>query len=114
MCWLKYKYFLFQKKTKKNSLLIWDVLHIITDVPMFTIFYYVEFVQYSTTCVRQPPLKLTLAVDVERWLSYKGTCLAKLHDMYFYKTDNVFHINHYLKSVSKVALLHRFYCTNCA
>ena len=31
-------------------------------------------------------------VDVERWLSYKGTChvilLAKLHDMYLYKTDN--------------------------
>ena len=51
---------------------------------------------------------------MERWLSYKGTCqvilLAKLHDMYFYKTDNFFHINHYLKSVSKVALLHRFYC----
>ena len=53
--------------------------------------------------------------DVERWLSYKGTChvilLAKLHDMYLYKTDNFFHINHYLKSVSKVALLHRFYCS---
>ena len=50
---------------------------------------------------------------MERWLSYKGTChvilLAKLHDMYLYKTDNFFHINHYLKSVSKVALLHRFY-----
>ena len=29
-------------------------------------------------------------VDVERWLSYKDTChvilLAKLHDMYLYKT----------------------------
>ena len=51
---------------------------------------------------------------MERWLSYKGTChvilLAKLHDMYLYKTDNFFHINHYLKSVSKVALLHRFHC----
>ena len=49
----------------------------------------------------------------KRWLSYKGTChviLLKLHDMYLYKTDNFFHINHYLKSVSKVALLHRFYC----
>ena len=49
---------------------------------------------YSKTCVRQPPLKLTLVVDVERWLSYKGTChvilLAKLHDMYLYKTDNFF------------------------
>ena len=63
---------------------------------------------YNKTCVRQPPLKLTLVVDVERWLSYKGTChvilLAKLHDMYLYKTDNFFHIYHYLKSVSKVAL----------
>ena len=72
------------------------------------------FTWYSKTCARQPPLKLTLVVDVERWLSYKGTChvilLAKLHDMYLYKTDNFFHINHYLKSVSKVALLHRFYC----
>ena len=51
---------------------------------------------------------------MERWLSYKGTChvilVAKLHDMYLYKTDNFFHINHYLKSVSKVAHLHRFYC----
>ena len=69
---------------------------------------------YSKTCVRQPPLKLSLVVDVERWLSYKGTChvilLAKLHDMYLYKTDNFFHINHYLKSASKVAVLHRFYC----
>ena len=53
---------------------------------------------------------------MERWLSYKGTChvilLAKLHDMYLYKTDNFFHIKHYLKSVSKVALLHRFYCSH--
>ena len=51
---------------------------------------------------------LFLVVDVERWLFYKGTChvivLAKLHDMYLYKTDNFFHINHYLKSVSKVAI----------
>ena len=70
---------------------------------------------YNKTCVRQPSLKLTLVVDVERRLSYKATCrvilLAKLHDMYPYKTDNFFHINHSLKSVSKVALLHRFYCT---
>ena len=69
---------------------------------------------YSKTCVRQPPWKLTLVVDVERWLSYKDTChvilLAKLHDMYLYKTGNFFHINHYLKLVSKVALLYRFYC----
>ena len=28
---------------------------------------------YSKTCVRQPPLKWTLVVDVERWLSYKDT-----------------------------------------
>ena len=70
---------------------------------------------YSKTYVRQPPLKLTLVVDVERWLSYKGTrhviLFAKLHDMYLYKTANFFHISHYLKAVSKVALLHRFYCT---
>ena len=31
-------------------------------------------VHYSKTCVRQPPLKLTLLVDEERWLFYKGTC----------------------------------------
>ena len=113
---------------------------------------------YSKTCVRQPPLKFTLVVDVERWLSYKGTCHVilpaklhdmylyktenffpinkwwgilvvdverwlsykgtchvilpeKLHDMYLYKTENFFPINNYLKSVSKVALLHRFCCT---
>ena len=30
--------------------------------------------------------------------------------MYLYKTDNFFHINCYLKSVSEVADLHRFYC----
>ena len=28
----------------------------------------------SETCVRKPPLKLTLVADVERWLSYKGIC----------------------------------------
>ena len=71
--------------------------------------------QTNKACVRQPPLKLTLVVDVERWLSYKDTChvmlLAQLHDMYLYKTDNFFHLNHNLKSVLKVALLHRFYCT---
>ena len=70
--------------------------------------------KYSKTCVREPPLRLTLVTDVEKWLSYKGTChvilLAKLHDMYLYKTDNFLHINHYLKSVSKVALLHRVHC----
>ena len=51
---------------------------------------------YSETCVRQPPLRLTLVVDVERWLSYKGTChvilLAKLHDMYLYKTATFPHL----------------------
>ena len=75
---------------------------------------YLQYSNYSKTCVRKPPLKLTLVVHVERWLSYKGTChvilLAKLHDMYLYKTDNFFRINHCLKSVSKVALLHRFHC----
>ena len=45
---------------------------------------------YSETCVRKPPLSLALMVDVERWLSYKGTChvilLAKVHDIYLYVT----------------------------
>ena len=49
---------------------------------------------YSETCVRKPPLRLTLVVDLERWQSYKGTChvilLAKLHDIYIYKTDVFF------------------------
>ena len=39
-----------------------------------TALFIVQFWIYSKTCVRQPPLKLTLVVDVERWLSYKGTC----------------------------------------
>ena len=56
-------------------------------------------------CIREPTLRLTLMVDMERWLSYKGTChvilLADRH---------IFHINYCLKSVSKVALLHRFHC----
>ena len=90
----------------KSSLVHLDVYY--SEVPDQTIY------MYSKTCVRQPPLKLSLVVEVKRWLSYKGTChvilLAKLHDMYLYKTDNFFRINHYLKSVSKVALLHRFYC----
>ena len=38
---------------------------------------------------------------MERWLSYRDTChvilLAKLHDMYLYKTNTHFHINHYFK-----------------
>ena len=50
---------------------------------------------------------------MERWLSYKGTChvilLAKLHDMYLYKTATFPHQPP--KSVSKVAFLHRFHCT---
>ena len=70
---------------------------------------------YSETCVRQPPMRqiLNSEGDVERWLSYKGTChvilLAKLHDMYLYKTVTFPHQP--LKSVSEVALLHRFHCT---
>ena len=48
-----------------------------------------DWITYSKTCVRQPPLKLTLVVDVERWLSYKDKC--HVHDMYLYKTDNFFH-----------------------
>ena len=34
--------------------------------------------------------------------------------MYLFKTDTFFHINHYLKSVSKLALLHKFHCTASA
>ena len=50
---------------------------------------------------------------MERWLSYKGTChvillLAKLHDMYLYKTATFPH--QLLKSVSRVAFFHRFRC----
>ena len=49
---------------------------------------------------------------MERWLSYKGAChvilLAKLHDMYLYKTVTFPYKP--LKSVSKVAFLHRFHC----
>ena len=41
-------------------------------------------------------------VDVEKWLSYEGTChvilLAKLHDMYIYKTDT------FSTSTTKVSL----------
>ena len=48
----------------------------------------------------------------KRCLSYKGTChvilLAKLHDMYLYKTATFPHQP--LKSISKVAFLHRFNC----
>ena len=49
---------------------------------------------------------------MERWLSYKSTChvilLAKLHDMYLYKAITFPHQP--LKSVSKMAFLHRFHC----
>ena len=49
---------------------------------------------------------------MEKLLSFKGTChvilLAKLHDMYLYNTSTFPH--QLLKSVSKVALLHRFQC----
>ena len=89
------------------------LLHI-ADCCDYVLVPYQRVARYSKTCVRQPPLKLTLVVDVKRWLSYKGICHvilpAKLHDMYLCKTDNFFHINCYLKSVSKVAVLHRFYC----
>ena len=70
---------------------------------------------YSKTCVRQPPSRLTLNSGWcgKNCLSYKGTChvnlLAKLHDMYLYKTTTFSHQP--LRSISKVAVLHRFYCT---
>ena len=53
----------------------------------------IKYFTVQWTCVRKLPLRLTLVVDVERWLSYKGTyviLLAKLHDMYPYKTDTFF------------------------
>ena len=47
----------------------------------------------------------------KRYLSYKGIwyviLLAKLHDMYLYKTDTFPHLP--IKSISKVAFLHRFH-----
>ena len=70
---------------------------------------------YSKTCVREPPSRLTLNSGWcgKSCLSYKGTChvilLAKLHDLYLYKTTTFTHQP--LRSISKVALLHRFYCT---
>ena len=69
---------------------------------------------YSKTCVREPPSRLTLSSGWcgKSCLSYKGTChvilLAKLHDMYLYKTNSFPHQP--LRSISKVAVLHRFYC----
>ena len=68
----------------------------------------------AKTCVREPPLRLTLNSG---WCgkscrSYKGTyhviLFAKLHDVYLYKTTIFPHQP--LRSISKVALLHRFYC----
>ena len=72
---------------------------------------------YNKTCVREPPSKLTLnsVWCGKSCLSYKGTChvilLAKLHDMYLYKTTIFPHQP--LRSISKVAVLHRFYCIFC-
>ena len=69
---------------------------------------------YSKTCVRELPSRLTLNSGWcgKSCLSYKGTChvilLAKLHDMYLYKTTTFPHQP--LRSISKVAVLHRFYC----
>ena len=70
---------------------------------------------YSKTCVREPPLRLTLNSGWcgKSCLSYKGTChvilLAKLHDMCLYKTTSFPHQP--LRSISKVAVLYRFYCS---
>ena len=58
---------------------------------------------------------------MERWLSYKGTChiilLAKLHDMYRYKTAT-FHINHKSESqrwfsYTDFTVLRSFLCIVC-
>ena len=44
-----------------------------------------------TQVCKRATFKIDLVVGVERWLPYKGACrlilLAKLHDMYLYKTD---------------------------
>ena len=80
----------------------------------FFFFFFFFFLHYSETCVREPPLRLTLNSGWcgKNCLSYKGTChvilLAKLHDMYLYKAATFPHQP--LKSILKVALLHRFYC----
>ena len=70
---------------------------------------------YSETRLRKPPLRLTFAVDVERWLPYKGTCHvilpAKLHDMYLYKTDAFFTSTTILSQFQRwLAFLHMFHC----
>ena len=71
---------------------------------------------YSKTCVREPPSRQTLNSGWcgKSCLSYKGTChvilQAKLHDMYLYKITTFSHQP--LRSISKVAVLHRFYCTH--
>ena len=73
-----------------------------------------DLTHYCKTCVREPPSRLTLNSGWcgKSCLSYKGTChvilLAKLHDMYLYKTTTFPHQP--VRSVSKVAALHRFYC----
>ena len=78
-------------------------------------FLHCSFLMYSKTCVREPPSRLILNSGRcgKSCLSYKGTChvilLAKLHDMYLYKTTTFPHQP--LRSISKVAVLHRFYCS---
>ena len=73
-----------------------------------------QSIEYSKTCVREPLSRLTLNSGWywKSCLSYKGTChvilLEKLHDMYLYKTTTFSHQQ--LRSISKVAVLHRFYC----
>ena len=37
---------------------------------------------YSETCVRKPPLRLTLVADIEKWLSYKDACHVILRAKY--------------------------------
>ena len=62
-------------------------------------------------------------VDVERWLFYKGTCLvillAKLHDMYLYKTTTFPHQLSLFKvclrggSPTQVSLYHQYTEPTC-
>ena len=91
--------------------------HSRTLIRIFTGPFWIANDAYSETCVREPPLRLTLNSGWcgKSCLSYKGIChvilLAKLHDMYLYKTATFPHQP--LKSISTVAFLYRFHCRFC-
>ena len=71
---------------------------------------YISNRKYSKTCVGEPSSRLTLNSGWcgKSCLSYK-VVLAKVHDMYLYKITTFQHQP--LRSISKVAVLHRFYCS---